>query len=323
MLLWLLWLLWLCFVVVVVCWVCEPLAAFGCRDVELERLEREAWCESQEVHTSNEKQQQAPMVLSVVIPAYNEALRLPSMLEGLAVYLNKRKRRGVEVLVVDDGSSDDTSGAALEAGKRLFAPGDFRVARLAKNRGKGAAVREGAQRARGQWILLADADGATKIEDLDRLEKRAASEELKKPVIVVGSRAHLEKSEAVAKRSPLRNVLMRGFQALVKIVGGVRNVRDTQCGFKLFNRAALPLLKNLHLERWAFDVELLFLAQCEGAIIAEVPVTWSEIPGSKLSLLKDSLKMARDIACFRIAYKTGLWQRRPADFYKEDDKKHL
>ena len=115
-------------------------------------------------------------------------------------------------------------------------------------------------------------------------------------------------TDAVAKRSPLRNVLMRGFHLVVTVVGGVTGVQDTQCGFKLLKRtAALPIFRTLHIERWAFDVELLFLAIQLDFKIAEVPVTWHEVDGSKIDIASDSLQMARDITCVRFAYLTGLW----------------
>jgi len=181
------------------------------------------------------------------------------------------------------------------------------VARLRKNRGKGGAVREGASRARGQRILLVDADGATRITDLERLEQALNKFSQHEPVIAFGSRAHLVHSDVVARRSPIRNLLMNGFHLIVRLVGGVYNIRDTQCGFKLFNRAALPALLSIHLERWAFDVELLYIAQRLHYHLVEIPVDWTEIPGSKLSILRDSLRMARDITCLRLAYTLGIW----------------
>mmetsp|Transcript_22258 Transcript_22258/g.71741 ORF Transcript_22258/g.71741 Transcript_22258/m.71741 type:complete len:336 (+) Transcript_22258:47-1054(+) len=275
-------------------WLAEPLVAARARakDEEVDEAERRRWL--------SESRTPSPR-LSIVIPAYNEASRLPSMLGSVASYLKASGRvRTTEILVISDGSTDETSAVAAAVGEGL----NLRVVDLATNRGKGGAVREGARRARGDYVLVADADGATKFDDVERLERRAAA--TARPVIVVGSRAHLQ-GDAVATRSPLRNCLMRGFHLVVRVVGGVRNVRDTQCGFKLLSKKAVPLLAAIRLERWAFDVELLFLAQRLGVPILEVPVTWTEVPGSKLSILKDSLQMARDIACFRLAYAANLW----------------
>ena len=115
-------------------------------------------------------------------------------------------------------------------------------------------------------------------------------------------------TDAVAKRSALRNLLMRAFHVVVTVVGGVAGVEDTQCGFKLLSRrAAAQIFGALHIERWAFDVELLYLAIQLGFKIVEVAVTWHEVDGSKIDIASDSIQMARDIACVRVAYLTGAW----------------
>jgi len=232
------------------------------------------------------------------------------MLRDCAEFLLREWPTSFEVLVVDDGSNDNTRVVAEEAGAAHFPAGKVRVARLPRNRGKGGAVREGALRARGDWILVCDADGATRFADLARLWK-ARDNAAARPCVVVGSRAHLVATDVVAKRSPLRNVLMRLFHLFVARVANVRGVRDTQCGFKLLQRAALPALAGLHLERWAFDVEMLWIAQALDFAIVEVDVDWREIPGSKLHVLNDSLQMARDILCLRLAYAFHLWTLPP------------
>eukprot|EP01113_Clastostelium_recurvatum_P041531 TRINITY_DN6611_c0_g1_i1.p1 TRINITY_DN6611_c0_g1~~TRINITY_DN6611_c0_g1_i1.p1 ORF type:complete len:125 (-),score=21.62 TRINITY_DN6611_c0_g1_i1:21-395(-) len=113
--------------------------------------------------------------------------------------------------------------------------------------------------------------------------------------------------DVVARRSFLRNVLMWGFHILVSVLG-VRGIKDTQCGFKLFSRrAAQQIFPNLHIERWAFDFELLYLAQSMKIPIVEVPVNWEEVPGSKLSPFASSVQMAIDLVRVRMAYMLGLW----------------
>lgn len=164
--------------------------------------------------------------------------------------------------MVDDCSQDKTVAVVLEQ-VALFSTARLRLLRLRKNHGKGGAVRKGVLRARGAQILFADADNATEIQDLAKLEAALARAKEQRGgrdgVVVCGSRAHLEE-QAIAQRHPVRNLLMHGFHLIVATLC-VQSVRDTQCGFKLFDRtAARAVFPPLHIERWAFDVELLFLA---------------------------------------------------------------
>uniref|UniRef100_A0A8C5CEP8 dolichyl-phosphate beta-glucosyltransferase n=1 Tax=Gadus morhua TaxID=8049 RepID=A0A8C5CEP8_GADMO len=212
--------------------------------------------------------------LSVIVPAYNEELRMPSMLEEAMDYLEKRRKRQpsftYEVLVVDDGSSDRTSEVAFQYTNK-FGADKVRVLTLVKNRGKGGAVR------------------------MDNM------------AITCGSRAHLEQ-DSVAERSMFRTFLMYGFHFLVWFFC-VRGIKDTQCGFKLFTReAALKTFSLLHVERWAFDVELLYIAQCFKIPIGEVAVNWTEIEGSKLVPVLSWLQMGRDLVFIRLRYLTGVWR---------------
>ncbi|UYV74409.1 ALG5 [Cordylochernes scorpioides] len=282
--------------------------------------------------------------LTVVIPAYNEESRLPIMLEECLEYLESRKKSGLdyEVLIVDDGSRDGTTRVGLQYSKK-YTPEYVRVLTLQKNRGKGGAVRLGMLSGRGRLLLLADADGATEFKEYSKLEKSVAKvfglykfykaavrrrliespnvvvhldEEIhvvqamifmNPKVIAIGSRAHLEK-ESIAQRSPFRNLLMYGFHAMVWIFG-VRGIKDTQCGFKLFAReAASRLFSALHVERWAFDVELLYMAKELGYQVEEVAVRWTEIEGSKLVPIYSWLEMAKDLILLRLRYVIGAWK---------------
>lgn len=254
--------------------------------------------------------------LSVVIPAYNEEFRMPVMLDEAMEYLENRQKQHpsftYEVLVVDDGSKDKTTEVALRY-TRKYGADKVRVLTLVRNRGKGGAVRMGTMSSRGKVILMADADGATKFADLEKVE--AGLKELNpKPenmAISCGSRAHLEK-DSVAQRSVFRTFLMYGFHFLVWFFC-VRGIKDTQCGFKLFTReAALKTFSSLHVERWAFDVELLYIAQCFKIPIAEVAVNWTEIEGSKLVPFWSWLQMGRDLIFIRLRYITGAWKLQPA-----------
>ncbi|KAJ8412498.1 hypothetical protein AAFF_G00128340 [Aldrovandia affinis] len=250
--------------------------------------------------------------LSVVVPSYNEELRLPVMMEETMEYLEKRQKQQssftYEVIVVDDGSKDKTTEVALNYTKKYGAD-KVRVLTLVVNRGKGGAVRMGTLSSRGKLILMADADGATKFADIEKVEAglRNISPMLENMAIACGSRAHLEK-DSVAQRSVFRTFLMYGFHFLVWFFC-VKGIGDTQCGFKLFTReAALKTFSSLHVERWAFDVELLYIAQCFKIPIAEVAVNWTEIEGSKLVPFWSWLQMGRDLVFIRLRYITGAWK---------------
>ncbi|XP_061752801.1 dolichyl-phosphate beta-glucosyltransferase [Nerophis ophidion] len=253
--------------------------------------------------------------LSVVVPAYNEEQRMPVMLEEATEYLEDRQRKQAaftyEIIVVDDGSKDKTTEVASRYTKKYGAD-KVRVLTLVKNRGKGGAVRMGTLSCRGRLILMADADGATKFSDVEKLEAglKEISPEPDAMVISCGSRAHLEQ-EAVAQRSVFRTFLMYGFHFLVWFFC-VRGIRDTQCGFKLFTRqAALRTFSSLHVERWAFDVELLYIAQRFHIPLAEVAVNWTEVEGSKLVPFWSWLQMGRDLVFIRLRYLTGAWTLGP------------
>ncbi|KAF2400903.1 nucleotide-diphospho-sugar transferase [Trichodelitschia bisporula] len=274
--------------------------------------------------------------ISVVVPAYNEAARLPGMLEeAIEVLQSVYTPLGLEweIIVVSDGSSDATVRTALEfavaharpepvgvagpwreGGKGTRIPhGVIRVVELERNRGKGGAVVHGLRHVRGLWVLFADADGATRFADLPGLVKVGAEKsDAQHRVVVVGSRAHLVGSEAVVKRSLLRNFLMHCFHLLIRLMtpAATSAIRDTQCGFKLLSRAALPhIVPHMHSEGWIFDIELLMLAEAAGIPMAEVPVAWKEVGGSKLSVIKDSIAMAWGLAVLRAAWAFGVYKR--------------
>ncbi|KAM4681835.1 dolichyl-phosphate beta-glucosyltransferase isoform 2-T2 [Amazona ochrocephala] len=250
--------------------------------------------------------------LSVVVPSYNEEDRLPLMMDEALGYLEKRQKRDpsftYEVIVVDDGSKDETTKVAMKYCKK-YGSDKVRVLTLVKNRGKGGAVRMGVFSSRGKKILMVDADGATKFADIEKVEEGLKNLQPwpNEMAISCGSRAHLEK-DSVAKRSYFRTILMYGFHFLVWFLC-VKKIRDTQCGFKLLTReAALRTFSTLHIERWAFDVELLYIAQRLRIPIAEVAVNWTEIEGSKLVPFWSWLQMGRDLLFIRLRYMTGAWQ---------------
>nr|XP_022320545.1 dolichyl-phosphate beta-glucosyltransferase-like [Crassostrea virginica] len=254
----------------------------------------------------------ASVELSVIVPAYNEEERLPVMMDEALDYLEERKKISksftYEVIVVDDGSKDKTTQTAQGYSKR-YGSEKIRVLTLAKNRGKGGAIRLGMFSARGRYMLFADADGASKFSDFTKLENQMKKVEMDKSnrAVICGSRAHLEE-ESIAQRSFFRTILMKGFHFVVWFLC-VRGIKDTQCGFKLLTReAALLLFSNMHVERWAFDVDMLFLAQYFNIPVREVAINWTEIEGSKMVPVFSWIQMGKDIILIRLRYFLGAWK---------------
>ncbi|KAJ4719870.1 dolichyl-phosphate beta-glucosyltransferase-like [Melia azedarach] len=208
--------------------------------------------------------------------------KVPCCLELLTETLNYLQQRAAkdksfsyEVLIIDDGSSD-------------------------RNHGKGEAIRKGMLHSRGELLLMLDADGATKVNDLEKLESQIHA------VAAFGSRAHLEE-KALAARKWYRNLLMKGFHLVVLLTAGP-GIRDTQCGFKMFTRAAArKLFTNIRLKRWCFDVELVYLCKRFGIPMIEISVNWSEIPGSKVNPLSIP-NMLWELALMSAGYRIGIWK---------------
>lgn len=239
---------------------------------------------------------------SIVIPAYNEEDRLPPYLAAIQDFFATTPW-SVEVIVADDGSVDRTASLVEQLADRWPA---LKIHSLPHNQGKGAAVRQGILRARGKRILFADADGATPISELHRLSK-ALDEGAD---IAIGSRAILD-SETHVETSWRRRVIGRTFHALVSIVG-VRRIRDTQCGFKAFRaEVALPLFDTLTIDGFGFDVEVILLAQRADLRIAEVPVNWTHVDGSRISIFRDSPRMAMDVVSVRVKMLGGRYKAWP------------
>ncbi|KAI4232638.1 MAG: hypothetical protein LQ352_008312, partial [Teloschistes flavicans] len=226
-----------------------------------------------------------------------------------------RRLAGWEVLVVSDGSKDKTVDTALEFARSLGkeSAGLIRVVSLLKNRGKGGAVTHGLRHVRGKYAVFADADGASKFEDLGKLVRELQKiEDGDGRGVAVGSRAHLVGSEEVVKRSFLRNLLMHSFHLLLWVLTppATAAIRDTQCGFKIFSRPALPyIVPYMHSESWIFDVEMLMLAEAAAIPVAEVPIGWHEVQGSKLNVIWDSLGMAWGLFILRAAWAIGVYRR--------------
>jgi dolichyl-phosphate beta-glucosyltransferase len=288
----------------------------------------------------------AELFMSVVVPAYNEEERLEGMLEEAVEYLESeygkahdgekgsKQKKGWEILIVSDGSSDKTVDKALDFAKEHqlsqqpkskpgpwsktanpthIPHGSIRVITLEENRGKGGAVTHGMRHVRGQYIVFADADGASRFSDLGKLVEGCQSIEDKHGRgVAIGSRAHLVGSEAVVQRSKLRNFLMHSFHLLLRVMTppATARIRDTQCGFKLFSRPALPyIVPYMHSEGWIFDVEMLMLAESADIAMIEVAIGWKEVLGSKLNVVWDSIGMAWGLALLRACWIAGIYQR--------------
>jgi dolichyl-phosphate beta-glucosyltransferase len=230
------------------------------------------------------------MDLSIVIPAYNESLRLGPSLRRVVDYL-KTKSASYEVLVVDDGSADGTA----EVARRFEAEG-VRVLRQEVNRGKGAVIKVGVLASRGREVLLMDADLSTPIEDLEKLQPRLADAQ-----VVLGSRAAAD-SDILQHQPIYRELMGRVFNLLVQMMG-VRGLKDTQCGFKLLDGdVARRLFAEMEIERFAYDVELVWLARRRGYRVVEVGVRWADSPSSKVNPLTDSTRMFWDVLSLRWRY---------------------
>jgi dolichyl-phosphate beta-glucosyltransferase len=230
--------------------------------------------------------------LSVIIPAHNEAARILPYLRQITEYFQKHERSH-ELLIVDDGSTDATA-AVVERFARSVPT--VQLLRLPTCRGKGAAVRYGMQSAVGYLQMFADADGATPIDEVTRLEKALAEG----ADVAIGSRALAARLPGFTVHARLyRSLLGSLFNAAVQ-QGGIRGISDTQCGFKLFRRVvAQELFGYASIDGFGFDLELLYLAQERGYRIAEVPVNWSDQPGSKVRILRDGFAMLRELAVIR------------------------
>lgn len=230
--------------------------------------------------------------LTIVVPAYNEAQRIGSSIDKLLAWADRRAS-GVSIIVVDDGSRDDTADVVQ---RRADAEPRLHIERQIPNRGKGAAVRRGVEAARSEWILFTDADLSTPIDEIDKLI--AAIEH--GADIAIASRDRPD--SLIERHQPAyREAMGRTFNGLVRAMA-LPGFSDTQCGFKLFRAdAAKRAFARMTIERFAFDVEVLFIAQRLGYHIAEVGVVWVNDERTTVSPVKDALRMLADVA--RIRYR--------------------
>lgn len=240
--------------------------------------------------------------LTLVIPVYREHLRLRDTLQSVAAFIAHTAEVSVDAIFVDDGSPDDTAGI-IDA---FVAEGDktrMRLIRYAVNRGKGYAVRTGVLAAQGDLILMSDADLSTPLADwcvLRQVLENGAD-------VACGSRAVA--GARIGKPPPLhRRILSRIFNLLVR-AAGVRGIRDTQCGFKMFRaEAARQIFSRLRTERFAFDVEMIAVARDLGYRVAEVPVNWNYSGHSTVRLFSSGGRMLWDV--FELAVRRTVFRVR-------------
>jgi dolichyl-phosphate beta-glucosyltransferase len=237
-----------------------------------------------------------PFFLSVVVPAYNEEARLGASLARIRAYLEARPY-AAEIIVVDDGSTDRTAEVAAEALRGR--PAD-RVLRQPENRGKGAAVKAGMLAAAGAAILFTDADLSTPIEEIEKMLPRLEAG----ADIVIGSRA-LADSDIQVRQNRFRELMGKTFNVMVRTCA-LGDVRDTQCGFKLFTRpAARAVFAELQTAGFCFDVEALAVGRRLGLRLEQVPVIWRNSPQSRVRIVRSSARMFWDLLGIRRRHRRG------------------
>jgi glycosyltransferase involved in cell wall biosynthesis len=227
--------------------------------------------------------------LSIVIPSFNEELRLPATLEKISGYI-EREERSAEVIVVDDGSTDRTAEVAESFRGKLP---QLRVLANGTNRGKGYSVRHGSLEASGRIVLFTDADLSSPIEEAEKLVAA-----LKDHDVAIGSRA-VDRRLIAVPESAFREFAGIIFNKIVRMVLRLPFV-DTQCGFKAFRRERCRVIfEQQTIERFGFDPELLYLARHHGLSTVEVPVRWAHSPATKVSMMRDSVQMFLDVVIIR------------------------
>jgi dolichyl-phosphate beta-glucosyltransferase len=239
--------------------------------------------------------------VSIVIPAYNESERMVKPL-GIILDFIEKNSLNAEIVVVDDGSSDDTSQVAEKA---FAAVPDIatQVIRYEPNRGKGFAVRTGLSAANADVALFTDADLSTPIEEMSKLVEPIKASDFD---VTFGSRA-LDRT-LIGTHQPWRRE--QGGKVMNRIIRTMSGLHfaDTQCGFKAFNMTKFrPLLDRMAIDRFGFDVEFLFVAQHNGLRLAEIPVRWNDVEGSKVSVFRDTRRMISELSEIRRNARAGAY----------------
>lgn len=237
---------------------------------------------------------------SIILPAYNESERLGASLPKVQDYIRQRGLRA-EVIVVNDGSTDDTAAIVRKIGAN---DPNIRLLENPGNRGKGYSVRHGMLHAKGDVMLFTDADLSSPITEADKLFTTIA----KGADVAIGSR-WLQRDLQTERQPWYRQAYGRVFNLVLRMILGLQ-YRDTQCGFKAFNREAAHLIfSRQRIERWGFDPELLFLANKFKLQTVEVPVAWAHDHRSKINPLRDGIKMAVEMVSVRWNEINGIYQQ--------------
>ncbi len=238
---------------------------------------------------------------SIVIPAFNESARIPATLESVVDCIRSRAWRA-EVIVVNDGSTDRTAEVVRAFAAR--AP-EVRLLENPGNRGKGYSVRAGMLEARGEVALFTDADLSSPIAEAERLFAALDAG----AQIAIGSR-WLEAGRQTQRQPLYRQFFGRCFNAVTRMVMQLP-FADTQCGLKAFTREAAQIVFRLQtIERWGFDPEILFIALRRGFRVVELPVSWAHDERTRISYLRDGIRMLQEIAQIRWNALTGRYGRR-------------
>lgn len=228
------------------------------------------------------------MEISIVIPAYNEEARIGATISSILTYM-VLKQHTFEIIVVDDGSTDQTPFLVND-----FHDGRIRLISIGANRGKGFAVWKGLCKARFEVALFTDADLSTPIQELENLIPHLNHYDL-----IIGSR-NLPTSVITKPQPFLRSRLGKSFPILAKLIA-IPGIYDSQCGFKLFNRKAMAVITRYQtINDFGFDVEMLYLCQKAGLGIKEIGVHWGNAEGSKVRVIRDSIRMFFDL--FRVRF---------------------
>lgn len=236
--------------------------------------------------------------LSVVVPCYNEQSRFKNGFFHLYSYLKKQEYKW-ELIFVNDGSRDETLSLIKSTIKGLK---DVKILSYKKNRGKGYAITKGVLASKGQYIFFSDIDHSVQISTVERFFKFFGENYN----VVIGSR-RVSGSKILARQHPIRELLGRGFTFLVDILI-FRGIKDATCGFKAFEKqVAKNLFKKLRVYGWTFDAEILYLCKKYGLSVAQVPVTWSNVKGSKVSLKRDIISSLIGLFKIRINDLRGIY----------------